>query len=535
MEKQYSVEFFMNFVENIQNLCHNFLEFNQNVEVSGYVCVDIDNMKKERYVLSEIVQMGGNSISESYCTKVFKTSPTGTVQRSGFRDITNARLPNVSPSAGEVDVPGHSYSLQRMRTGPPRKGEISHTLSLNRTASPRSQTKTAVGQNYGDYQSHSGISNSNNTFGNPTARGIQGHEPGSESQIRTKARSLTTKLCRTSTVPESSVLKRQHEHSPLSDSADDTDVIVVKQEPGDEEQEESGDQPPIKRRSETFRLPSSLTGVDQAFVPTPIINQPHPVPISSTTDAEDKSYLPSFSKDSRDSTYDDDTKTVLSEEEIKNLEEYEVELVHSDGEEEEESLDLTFQVPHTGGATQSSVPGAQDSGNFPSSHLNHEHTNTTDKKLHTKPEQGMVHDDLTGCTDRYQAGVAVLHSSKTQLSGIVYSCDQCYQTFTSICDLKTHALKLHQNMYVCQWCGKQLKSSHGYKLHCNSHAGDYRYICPICDKRFQQSSHLEGHINTHNSVRPFKCPTCCKGFSYRFSMTKHAKTCRIGVNESCLE
>ncbi|XP_067656769.1 telomere zinc finger-associated protein-like isoform X3 [Haliotis asinina] len=260
MEKQYSVEFFMNFVENIQNLCHNFLEFNQNVEVSGYVCVDIDNMKKERYVLSEIVQMGGNSISESYCTKVFKTSPTGTVQRSGFRDITNARLPNVSPSAGEVDVPGHSYSLQRMRTGPPRKGEISHTLSLNRTASPRSQTKTAVGQNYGDYQSHSGISNSNNTFGNPTARGIQGHEPGSESQIRTKARSLTTKLCRTSTVPESSVLKRQHEHSPLSDSADDTDVIVVKQEPGDEEQEESGDQPPIKRRSETFRLPSSLTG-----------------------------------------------------------------------------------------------------------------------------------------------------------------------------------------------------------------------------------------------------------------------------------
>ncbi|XP_067656768.1 uncharacterized protein [Haliotis asinina] len=362
MEKQYSVEFFMNFVENIQNLCHNFLEFNQNVEVSGYVCVDIDNMKKERYVLSEIVQMGGNSISESYCTKVFKTSPTGTVQRSGFRDITNARLPNVSPSAGEVDVPGHSYSLQRMRTGPPRKGEISHTLSLNRTASPRSQTKTAVGQNYGDYQSHSGISNSNNTFGNPTARGIQGHEPGSESQIRTKARSLTTKLCRTSTVPESSVLKRQHEHSPLSDSADDTDVIVVKQEPGDEEQEESGDQPPIKRRSETFRLPSSLTGVDQAFVPTPIINQPHPVPISSTTDAEDKSYLPSFSKDSRDSTYDDDTKTVLSEEEIKNLEEYEVELVHSDGEEEEESLDLTFQVPHTGGATQSSVPGAQDSG-----------------------------------------------------------------------------------------------------------------------------------------------------------------------------
>ncbi|XP_046576592.1 uncharacterized protein LOC124284552 isoform X2 [Haliotis rubra] len=360
MEKQYSVEFFMNFVENIQNLCHNYLEFNQNVEVSGYVCVDIDNMKKERYVLSEIVQMGSNSISESYCTKVFKTSPTGTVQRSGFRDITNARTPNVAPSSGEVNVPGHSYSLQRVRTGHQRKGETSHTLSLNRTISPRSQTKTAIDQNYSDYQSHSSISNSNSTFGNPSARGIQGHEPGSgESQIRAKPRALTPKVCRTSTVPESSVLKRRCERSPPSDSADDADVIVVKQEPGDEEQEESGDQPPVKRRSETFRLPSSLTGADQAFVPSPIINQPHPAPSSSNTDAEDKSYLPSFSKASRHSC-DDDTKPVLSSEEIKNLEEYEVELVQSDG--EEESLDLTFQVPNTGGASQSSVTGAQDSG-----------------------------------------------------------------------------------------------------------------------------------------------------------------------------
>ncbi|XP_046576591.1 zinc finger protein 37-like isoform X1 [Haliotis rubra] len=533
MEKQYSVEFFMNFVENIQNLCHNYLEFNQNVEVSGYVCVDIDNMKKERYVLSEIVQMGSNSISESYCTKVFKTSPTGTVQRSGFRDITNARTPNVAPSSGEVNVPGHSYSLQRVRTGHQRKGETSHTLSLNRTISPRSQTKTAIDQNYSDYQSHSSISNSNSTFGNPSARGIQGHEPGSgESQIRAKPRALTPKVCRTSTVPESSVLKRRCERSPPSDSADDADVIVVKQEPGDEEQEESGDQPPVKRRSETFRLPSSLTGADQAFVPSPIINQPHPAPSSSNTDAEDKSYLPSFSKASRHSC-DDDTKPVLSSEEIKNLEEYEVELVQSDG--EEESLDLTFQVPNTGGASQSSVTGAQDSGNFPSTHLNHKHTITSGKILYTTPEHVMVHDSLTGHSDGYQAGSAMWQCSNTQLSGIVYSCEQCFQTFTSICDLKTHALKLHQNMYVCDWCGKQLKSSHGYKLHCNSHAGDYRYICPICDKRFQQSSHLEGHINTHNSVRPFKCPTCFKGFSYRFSMTKHAKTCRVGVSASGLD
>ncbi|XP_046327425.2 zinc finger protein 37-like isoform X1 [Haliotis rufescens] len=529
MEKQYSVEFFMNFVENIQNLCHNFLEFNQNVEVSGYVCVDIDNMKKERYVLSEIVQMGGNSISESYCTKVFKTTPTGTVQRSGFRDITNARVPSAATSSGEVNVPGHSYSSQRMRTGHQRKSETSHTLSLNMAVSPRSQTKTAIDQSYSVFQGHNASSNSNSSFVNPSVTGIQGRESGpGDSQNRTKSRQLTPKVCRPATVPDSSVLKRRCEPSPLSDSADDADVIVVKQEPCDEEREEHGDQPPVKRRSETFRLPSSLTGGA-----LPVIQHPHPAPSSSNTRGEDKSYFSSSSKETSNSTHHKDKKPDLSVEEIQNLEDYEVELVPSDA--EEESLDLTFQVAHPGGAVQSSVIGAQDPGNFPSTHIKHAHTIISDKNLHPTPEQGMLHDNRACHIDGYQAGVEAWQCSQTQPGGIVYSCEQCFQTFTSICDLKTHALKLHHNTYVCDWCGKQLKSSHGYKLHCNSHAGDYRYICPICDKRFQQSSHLEGHINTHNSVRPFKCPTCFKGFSYRFSMTKHAKTCRNGISESGLD
>ncbi|XP_048237424.1 uncharacterized protein LOC124149187 isoform X4 [Haliotis rufescens] len=74
MEKQYSVEFFASFVEQLQDVCRNYLHFSQFVEVSGYVCVEIDNMKKERYVLSELLQSSGNVVSESYCTKSFKTS-----------------------------------------------------------------------------------------------------------------------------------------------------------------------------------------------------------------------------------------------------------------------------------------------------------------------------------------------------------------------------------------------------------------------------------------------------------------------------
>ncbi|XP_067657560.1 uncharacterized protein [Haliotis asinina] len=74
MEKQYSVEFFTSFVEQLQDVCRNYLHFSQFVEVSGYVCVEIDNMKKERYVLSELLQSSGDVVSESFCTKSYRTS-----------------------------------------------------------------------------------------------------------------------------------------------------------------------------------------------------------------------------------------------------------------------------------------------------------------------------------------------------------------------------------------------------------------------------------------------------------------------------
>ncbi|XP_071090111.1 uncharacterized protein [Haliotis cracherodii] len=80
MDDQYSAQFFTSFVEKLQGLCRSYLNFSQFVEVSGYVCVEIDNMKKERYVLSELLQSSGNVVSESFCTKVFMTSGKGQSQ-----------------------------------------------------------------------------------------------------------------------------------------------------------------------------------------------------------------------------------------------------------------------------------------------------------------------------------------------------------------------------------------------------------------------------------------------------------------------
>ncbi|XP_041370006.1 zinc finger protein 485-like [Gigantopelta aegis] len=73
MDKEYSVHFFSCLVEAMQKCCQDCLQFEQAVELSGYLSLEIDNYKKERYVLSEMVHSTGDVISESYCVKAFKT------------------------------------------------------------------------------------------------------------------------------------------------------------------------------------------------------------------------------------------------------------------------------------------------------------------------------------------------------------------------------------------------------------------------------------------------------------------------------
>ncbi|XP_046376560.2 uncharacterized protein LOC124149187 isoform X2 [Haliotis rufescens] len=119
METQYSVQFFASFVEQLQDVCRNYLHFSQFVEVSGYVCVEIDNMKKERYVLSELLQSSGNVVSESYCTKAFKTNRNIGNPRGRFGE----RALNIEQNTGESHL-GFGRNKQTIQ----HPGHIPHAL-----------------------------------------------------------------------------------------------------------------------------------------------------------------------------------------------------------------------------------------------------------------------------------------------------------------------------------------------------------------------------------------------------------------------
>ncbi|XP_048237373.1 uncharacterized protein LOC124149150 [Haliotis rufescens] len=113
MEKQHSVQFFESFVKDIHKECQNFVGFDQMVEVSGYMCLEIDNVKKERYVLSELIQNSGSVISESYCTKVFRNCPTQRPPGQRGNVKRNMAPPNPAFSRSNQNRPGQAGQIRQ--------------------------------------------------------------------------------------------------------------------------------------------------------------------------------------------------------------------------------------------------------------------------------------------------------------------------------------------------------------------------------------------------------------------------------------
>ena len=159
MDKQYSVKFFTSFVEAMQKLCREYLEFEQGVELSGYLAVEIDNFKKERYVLSEMLQSNGSVISESYCTKAFKTLRKEIPQNTGAHGSENIAPRDHMTRMGRNHSEEVSIVLREsperivhrpsypIHTTSPRKHMSSHGQRHSFQSSQRSQLTSRIRDN----------------------------------------------------------------------------------------------------------------------------------------------------------------------------------------------------------------------------------------------------------------------------------------------------------------------------------------------------------------------------------------------------
>ncbi|XP_041369405.1 uncharacterized protein LOC121383439 isoform X9 [Gigantopelta aegis] len=146
MEKQYSVRFFTSLLEAVQKLCREYLDFDQCVDVSGYLALEIDNYKKERFVISELLQSTGDVMSESYCTKAFKTQRRYVSNRTDDSSVLKERNSNFNSRLAD-EQRAASLSLSSS------KHVISPRNSFNHGKNVSSHTVVRADQSYHSDQS----------------------------------------------------------------------------------------------------------------------------------------------------------------------------------------------------------------------------------------------------------------------------------------------------------------------------------------------------------------------------------------------
>ncbi|XP_056155725.1 zinc finger protein 436-like [Lampris incognitus] len=133
-------------------------------------------------------------------------------------------------------------------------------------------------------------------------------------------------------------------------------------------------------------------------------------------------------------------------------------------------------------------------------------------------------------------------------------CDLCGRRFGRLHQLQRHKICVHVNSsgkeavsssadspFVCQVCGKRLKTRLLLEAHSRVHSGDKPHPCNLCSRSFTRATHLKRHyIHLHAQLNGdktllsrcrrdpsmpslFSCQICGSGFKFKSWLAAHAQ------------
>lgn len=107
-------------------------------------------------------------------------------------------------------------------------------------------------------------------------------------------------------------------------------------------------------------------------------------------------------------------------------------------------------------------------------------------------------------------------------------CDLCSLTFDSRHSHDKHMNNFHEgSQFICQVCGKALKSRVQWRSHLRNHDQTLKHKCNFegCNKAFRVKHHLINHLRTHTKESPFKCTFegCSASFRQKHALTIHLR------------
>lgn len=105
-----------------------------------------------------------------------------------------------------------------------------------------------------------------------------------------------------------------------------------------------------------------------------------------------------------------------------------------------------------------------------------------------------------------------------QMTDAKFECDLCRKLLPSFAIYEIHQNEHidnpDQQRYLCNYCGKYLKSTLSLDNHIAGHMNLRQFVCDICHKTKNDKSSLRIHMIMHMNEKPHKCPVSGCGAAY---------------------
>ncbi|XP_029014924.1 transcription factor E4F1 [Betta splendens] len=145
-------------------------------------------------------------------------------------------------------------------------------------------------------------------------------------------------------------------------------------------------------------------------------------------------------------------------------------------------------------------------------------------RFHIKGHLGYKPFKCTLCQKEFLTGYLLKKHMEVHVSERRYKCGECGKLYKTVGHVREH-MRAHsdERPYHCPRCNKGYKTKNALQVHQRTHGDEKPYVCQFCLRGFREKGSLIRHIRHHTGEKPFKCPRCGRGFAEHGTLNRHMR------------